>query len=134
MGLYMVLDKTPQIYEFILRQYTYLTDDGILVMDYTGYARNLKMYKLLEWYISYSHNNSKINFSEEYFNYKLLIQLLKGSEIDFVDEHIDTKTINEQMNGCNINSFQRPNSIQTVSKLFVAPKIDKEKIKVRKLL
>lgn len=49
----MDLERTLEIYDFILNEYKKLSEDGILVLDYTGYARDYRLYHLLDWYISY---------------------------------------------------------------------------------
>ena len=94
----MDLERTLEIYDFILDEYAKLGEDGILIMDYTAYARDNRLYHLLDWYISYESSQSKFNFDNRYFDYYKLIEMLKNSGIDYIDNHISTEAINEQFN------------------------------------
>ena len=129
----MNLDKTLEIYHMILGEYTKLNDEGILVIDYTGFARDYSLYKILEWYISFNNSQSKYSFDNRYFNHNRLIEMLTNSNIDFIDNHISSETINEQFHKTNFTddySFKR--EFETISKLYVANNV-REKIKTRKL-
>lgn len=129
----MNLDKTLEIYYMILGEYTKLNDEGILVIDYTGFARDYSLYKILEWYISFNNSQSKYIFDNRYFNHDRLIEMLTNSNIDFIDNHISSQTINEQFHKTNFTgnySFKR--EFETISKLYVANDVS-EKIKTRKL-
>ena len=59
--------------------------------------------------------------------------MLTNSNIDFIDNHISSETINEQFHKTNFTddySFKR--EFETISKLYVANNV-REKIKTRKL-
>ena len=127
-------ERTLEIYNLILNEYAKLNEDGILVIDYTDYARDNRLYHLLDWYISYETGQSKFNFDNRYFDYQKLIGMISNSGIDYIDNHISMETINEQfksMYSTNNASFSR--NFETVSKLYVADRVS-EKIKVRKLI
>jgi hypothetical protein len=128
----MDLERTLEIYDFILNEYKKLSEDGILVLDYTGYARDYRLYHLLDWYISYKNGQSKLNFDNRYFDYQKLIELLDNSGMDYINNHISTETIGEQFkNSASLfASFNR--DFETVSRIYVADNVS-EKIKVRKL-
>lgn len=129
----MYLDKTIEVYNMILEEYSRLGDEGILVIDYTGYARDYSLYHLLAWYVSYENSQSKYNFDNRYFNYHTLMELLINSNIDYIDEHISTENINEnfkKMTSTDNSSFKR--NFETISKIYVGDRV-KEKIKTRKL-
>ena len=129
----MDLEKTLEIYDFILNEYKKLSEDGILVIDYTGYARDCRLYHLLDWYISYESSQSKLNFDNRYFDYQKLVELLGNSGIDYINNHISIETIEEQYkNSVSLStSFNR--DFETVSRFYVANNVS-EKIKVRKLI
>ena len=81
-------ERTLEIYNLILNEYAKLNEDGILVIDYTGYARDNRLYHLLDWYISYETGQSKFNFDNRYFDYQKLIGMISNSGIDYIDNHI----------------------------------------------
>lgn len=129
----MNLDKTLEIYHIILGEYTKLNDESILVVDYTGFARDYSLYKILEWYISFNNSQSKYSFDNRYFNHNRLIEMLTNSNIDFIDNHISSETINEQFHKANFTSnYSFKREFETISKLYVANNV-REKIKTRKL-
>lgn len=128
----MDLERTLEIYDFILNEYTKLNEDGILVIDYTGYVRDYRLYHLLDWYISYENNQSKLNFDNRYFDYQKLIELLSNSGIDYINNHISTETIEEQFKNSVFLSTQFTRDFETVSRFYVADNVS-EKIKVRRI-
>ena len=131
--VFMNLDRTLEIYHLILDEYTKLKEEGILVVDYTGFARDYSLYRLLEWYISFNDGQSKYNFENRYFNHLKLIEMLVKNKIDFIDNHISSEIINEQFHKANLNSnYSFKREFEIVSKLYVANNV-KEKIKTRKL-
>ncbi len=129
----MALERTLEVYNMILYQYTKLGEDDILVIDYTGYVRDYRLYHLLDWYISYKNGQSKLNFDNRYFNYYKLIELLGNSRISYINNHISNEMMAEQFK----NSFFLPSSFkrnfETISKIYVADRVS-EKIKNRKLI
>lgn len=126
---YSYLNKTKEIYSMILEEYEKLNEEGILVIEYTGFVRDLKLYHLFGWYINYGNTNSKYHHDTRYFIYDELIELLKNNGIDFVDNHISTETINEKSKSLNY-SFQR--DFETTSRIYLANRV-KEKNKTREL-
>lgn len=129
---YSCLDKTEEIYEMIVKEYEKLDEEGILVIEYTGFVRDFKLYHLFGWYIDYGNQNSKYHHDNRYFVYDELIKLLKNSKIDFIDNHISTETIKELFEKSKSlnNSFQR--DFETTSRIYLANRV-KDKIKVREL-
>ena len=88
----MNLERTLEIYHLILNEYEKLGKDSILVIDYTGFARDYSLCRLLEWYVSYENGQSKYNFDNRYFNYYKLIEMLNNGNTDYIDSHISAKT------------------------------------------
>ena len=128
----MDLERTMEIYNFILNEYSKLSEDGILVIDYTGYARDYRLYHLLDWYVSYESSLGKLNFDNRYFDYQKLIELLNTGGISYINNHISPKTIAEQFKNSASLSISFNRDFETVSRFYVADNVS-EKIKVRKL-
>ena len=129
---YSYLAKTKEIYSMILGEYEKLDEEGILVIEYTGFVRDLNLYHLFGWYINYGNQNSKYHHDNRYFVYDELIELLKNSNIEFIDNHISTETIKEQFEKSESLKYSFQRDSETTSRIYLASRV-KEKIKTREL-
>lgn len=129
---YSYLAKTKEIYSMILGEYEKLDQEGILVIEYTGFVRDLKLYHLFGWYINYGNQNSKYHHDMRYFIYDELIELLKNSNIEFIDNHISTETIKEQFEKSESLNYSFQRDFEITSRIYLASRV-KEKIKTREL-
>ncbi len=126
---YSYLAKTKEIYSMILGEYEKLDEEGILVIEYTGFVRDLNLYHLFGWYINYGNQNSKYHHDMRHFIYDELIELLNNSNIEFIDNHISTEAIKEQFEKSELLKYSFQRDFETTSRIYLANRV-KEKIKI----